>query len=614
MFTKKILALTIVIPVVILCSFNFNDGKDDIDKLRKKEITKEEIYQHIKYLSSDELEGRFPGTKGDSLSISYVAGEFKKYKLKPYGEKGYFQPFEMVTQMKLSDVNEFQINSNGSVSQYEVEKDFTPLGFSSSGIIEGELVFAGYGITAPEQIYDDYKDNAGNDIDINGKILVMMRYSPGGSDAHNNPFEKYEPSRFKSIKAKERNAAGIIIVSGPNSGDDQLMNLAYDKAMQDAGIPVINCRREIIENIFKSKNLDLSKIQKKIDSSKTPNSFPVEDVTVKMKVNISPVKVVTANVIGMLEGNDPVLKNEAVVIGAHRDHLGYGEYGSLYRGNDKQIHNGADDNASGTAGLLELAQKFSSNKKNLKRSIMFISFGAEEAGLLGSAYFTKSKIFEKLNIDAMINMDMIGRMSQNKLIIYGTGTSSIWNSLLDSLNSPYGFVITKTPDGFGPSDHSSFYAKNIPVLHFFSGTHADYHSPSDDYQKINAGGEAKIVKMIYDIAMFLDLKNVKPDFMKVASTDTTKRSMGSIKVYVGTIPDYSATVEGMKLAGVKEGSPAEKGGLKAEDIIIKFGDKDVKNIYDYMYAMGEYKPGDEAEIMVLRNNEKVTLKVVLGSR
>jgi Peptidase family M28/PDZ domain len=611
---KKILTVSVLVSSLLIYAFSFYDGKDEINKYRNKEITKEEIFQHIKYLASDDMEGRFPGTRGDSLTESYIADEFKKYGLKPFGDKGYKEPFEMVTQMQLNGVNDFKIELNGNEISYEAEKDFIPFGFSGKGRIEGDLVFIGYGISAPEQNYDDYKDINGNEIDINGKILVMMKYSPGGNDPHNNPFEKYEPARFKTLNARDGNAAGIIIINGPNAGDDKLMKMTYDNVLQDAGLPVINCKREIIENIFKVNGLDFLQIQNEIDSTKIPNSFALENAHAVIETNIESVRVTTDNILAFIEGNDPVLKNEVIVIGAHKDHLGYGQYGSLYRGNDKQIHNGADDNASGTAGLLEIAQKFSAHKNKLKRSLLFISFGAEEAGLLGSAFFTKSQIFEKLNIIAMLNMDMIGRMSDDKLIIYGTGTSSIWNGVIDSLNQPYKFNITKIPDGYGPSDHSSFYAKNIPVLHFFSGTHLDYHTPTDDYEKINSEGGAEIANLVYDIAMDLDRMNGKPDFIKVVSNNNENRSMGNIKVYVGTIPDYSSTVEGMKLAGVKEGSPAEKGGLKAEDIIVKFGNKDVKNIYDYMYAMGEFKPGEEAEIVVLRGNEKVTLKVVLGNR
>ncbi|HMQ67571.1 MAG TPA: M20/M25/M40 family metallo-hydrolase [Ignavibacteria bacterium] len=607
----KILTLVIFVSV---SAFTLYDGKDDIDNIRNNDISKEEIYQHIKYLSSDELEGRFPGTPGDSLTNSYLAGEFVKYGLDPAGENGYMQPFEIYTHVRLSGDNKFSIFSDGNEKNYTVEEDFLPLGFSGNGIAQGELVFLGYGISAPEQNYDDYKDKNGNEIDIAGKILVIMKDSPGGADVHNNPFQKYEQTRFKTLSARDGNAAGIILISGPNAGDDKISKMKYDNVLQNEGIPIINCKREIIENIFRQKGLDLLAIQNKIDSTKKPDSFTLNDADAVIETNVEPVKVITQNIVGIIEGSDPVLKNEVIVIGAHKDHLGYGLYGSLYAGNDKQIHNGADDNASGTAGMLELAQKFSSERKDLRRSILFIGFGAEEAGLLGSSYFTKSKLFEDKNIVAMINMDMVGRLSDNKLIIYGTGTSSIWDPLIDSINNSFNFNITKTPDGFGPSDHSSFYAKNMPVLHFFTGTHSDYHSPTDDVEKINSEGEAMVLNMVYDIAMTLDEMENKPDFIKVVSTDNEKRSMGNVKVYVGTIPDYSSTEEGMKLAGVKEGSPADKGGLQAEDLIIKFGSKDVKNIYDYMYAMGEFKPGEEAEVTVIRKNEKVVLMIKLGSR
>ncbi len=611
--------LIVKLIIISFCIYSFNffpgDDKDGIEKVRNNAITKDEIYQHIKYLSSDDLEGRFPGTKGDSLTDSYIANEFVKYNLKAAGESGYLQPFEVYTHVELAGVNEFQTMAEQNQNTYKVEEDFIPLGFSGKGKVEGQLVFLGYGISAPEQNYDDYKDKNGNDIDISGKILIMMKYSPGGSGPHDNPFEKYEPTRFKTLNAKDGNAAGIIVINGPNAGDDKLMRMTYDNVLQDAGLPVINCKREIIENIFRANGLDLLQIQNEIDSTKTPNSFALKNASALIETNVQPVKATTYNVIGFIEGNDPVLKNEVIVIGAHKDHLGYGLYSSLYSGSDRQIHNGADDNASGTAGLLEIAQKISSvDRENIKRSILFIAFGAEETGLLGSAYFTKSKLFEEMNVVAMLNMDMIGRLSDEKLVIYGTGTSPVWDGIIDSLNNSYNFKITKTPDGFGPSDHSSFYAKNVPVLHFFSGTHKDYHSPSDDVDKINAEGEVKIAGMVYDVAMALNEMDSKPDFVKVASSTDEKRSMGNIKVYVGTIPDYSSTEEGMKLAGVKEGSPAEQGGLKAEDIIIKFGTKDVKNIYDYMYAMGEFKPGEEAEVTVRRNNEIVTLKIKLGSR
>lgn len=614
MFIKRILWYIVLLTAVLSYSAKFYDGKDEIEKLRSKEITKEELLQHIKYLSSDELEGRFPGTRGDTLTDSYIIKEFENYNLVPFGENGFLQPFEMYTQVKLKTPNDFQIVLNNNKTSYEVEKDFIPLGFSGKGRVEGNLVFAGYGINASQENYNDYKDRNGNDINIDGKILVMMRYSPGGNGPHDNPFKRYESFRVKVKIAREGKAAGIIFINGPNKNAlDKLTRMYYDNVLSDAGIPVVHCKREITNNLLSENGFDLTKIQNEIDSTRTPNSFELNNVKAIIETNVEPIRAVTNNVVGFIEGQDNILKNEVIIIGAHKDHLGYGLYGSLYSGSERQIHNGADDNASGTAGVLEIAQKISDNRDKLKRSVLFICFAGEEAGLLGSVHFTNSKIFQKLNIAAMLNMDMIGRVDENKLILYGTGSSDVWNPTVENLNKNYNFKITYSSEGGGRSDHASFYKKDIPSVHFFSGTHPDYHSPTDDFEKINSGGAEAITNLIYDVVMNLNELQTKPVFTKV-SEKSENRSLGNLKVYVGTIPDYSATVEGMKISGVKEGSPAEKSGLKAEDIIVKFGKIDVKNIYDYMYAMEEFKPGDEAEIIVVRNNEKVTLNVLLEGR
>ncbi len=599
-----------VLTAVFITGFSVNgDGPGS------KEITKQDMMKHITYLASDELQGRFPGTEGDDLTQEYIIEEFKKYKVKPGGEKGYVQEFDMYTHVELAGKNSLNIQSSGTSADYAVEKDFQPLGFSSSGSVSGNLAFVGYGISTPDGKYNDYTDKDGNALNVAGKILLIMRFSPGGSDPHSNPFDQFESGRFKAMKAKELGAAGVIFFNGPNTGDeDKLIKMTFDNVTHDAGMPVISCKREIVSKLLSANGYDLKSIQDKIDESKKPDSFEIPEVKASMEVNVKAVKVVTDNVIGFLEGKDPVLKNEVVVIGAHKDHLGHGMYGSLYSGSDKQIHNGADDNASGTAGMLEIAQKLSARKKDLKRSYLFMAFGGEEAGLLGSAYFTKSPLFEKRKIVAMLNMDMIGRLTDDKLIIYGTGSSPYWKPALDSLNSAYNFKLTFSEESSGRSDHASFYSKDVPVLHFFTGTHKDYHAPTDDVALINGEGSAKVASYVYDVAVALNSLRSKPEFTKIIATSNEGRSMGSVKVYVGTIPDYSYSGTGMKISGVKEGSPAEKGGLKAEDVILKFGEVEVNDIYSYMYAMSGYKPGDEVEIIVKRNEENVPLKIQLGSR
>lgn len=598
------------LPVVfaLLTGFIFFDGNNP-------EITKDDILTHVKYLSSDDMEGRFPGSNGDILSEKYIIKEFEKYGVKPAGVKGFLDPFEMVTELKLGEKNYFNTTMNGATTRYEVGAEFVPYGFSESKVAAGELAFVGYGITATELGYDDYKDKDGNVLDLKGKIVVMMRYAPASKDPHSNPFSKYENTRYKTLPARESGAAGMILISGYDADpDDKLARLRFDNSLSNAGIPVINAKRNIIEKIMQAGGYNFKDIEKGISETQKPNSFILKGVNASFLTDVIQVKITTNNIIGKIEGSDPVLKKEVILIGAHKDHIGYGsQYGSLYEGNDRLIHNGADDNASGTSAVLELAQKFASNKELTKRTIVFMLFNGEEAGLLGSAYFAKSQHFKDMNVTAMINLDMVGRLTDNKLSIGGVGTSSLWNNLIDSLNQTYSFNLNKTQDGFGPSDHASFYNQNVPVLFFFTGSHSDYHKPSDDWEKVNIAGEESIAKMVYDVALTMADYPGKIDFVKVVTSNDNK-TMGNIRVYVGTIPDYSSQAEGMEITGVKAGSPAEKAGLQGKDIIIKFGKHDIKSVYDYTYALAEYKPGEEVDVVVKRNGETVNLKLVCGSR
>ncbi|MGH2575906.1 MAG: M20/M25/M40 family metallo-hydrolase, partial [Ignavibacteria bacterium] len=364
---------------------------------------------------------------GDSLTEEYIIKEFQSYGLIPKGDDGYKQRFGFVSEVKLGSKNSFSLMLNDVKIDYIPDVDFIPLGISSVGKAKGEMVFVGYGINAPELNYNDFKD-----VDLKDKIAVILRYIPGHKNRHNNPFSKYERTRTKYISAKDAGAKGIILVTGPeNDSEDVLLKLRADRSSISDRIPVLHVKRNIIEKVFESNGKSLIEVQKQIDSTKSPNSFCLKYASATFESDFYQIKSNTANIIGFLEGKDPSLKNEVVVIGAHMDHLGDGmKYGSLNEKREPAIHNGADDNASGTAGVLELAEKFAADKKNLKRSFLFMLFGAEEAGLIGSAYFTKSDLFKNFNIVTMINMDMIGRLNENKLIVNGSGTSSIWKTLL----------------------------------------------------------------------------------------------------------------------------------------------------------------------------------------
>ncbi|MCE1163967.1 MAG: M20/M25/M40 family metallo-hydrolase [Bacteroidetes bacterium] len=606
----------LIILSLLFLQSGFVLSQFDIDKVRNNDITKEEVYEHIKYLASDKLEGRYPGTNGDILARQYLSREFQKYGLKPEGDSAYIQRFDMNNGVKAGNSNSLSFTAPGGILNIN-GKDFTPLSISSTGSAEGKLVFAGYGIIAENLNYNDFKDANGNPVNVEGKVIVIMRYSPTYMNPNNDKFSAFESLRAKLSIIKDYKPAGIILISPPdkNSNDDELMEIGNDMVHQNSGIPVINVKRSVIESMMTERGYDLNKICGDINANFIPNCIELPDITAKFNVDLHEDFAKTGNVIGLLEGSDPVLKNEVLVIGAHFDHLGYGGPNSMYRGNEKLIHHGADDNASGTAGVLELAEKFASERKNIKRSILFLCFTGEEEGLIGSSYFANSEKFKEFNIVAMINMDMIGRLNENKLILNGTGTSTYWVPEIEKLNKNYNFSVSMSPDGFGPSDHSSFYGKNLPVLMFFTDLHADYHKPSDTYDKINSEGETKVLKMVYDMASDISNAPVKPEFTKVVKKeDDNKSERKSVRVYVGTVPDFSYTGDGFKISGVQAGSPAEKYGILAGDIMIKFGDKEIKNIYDYTDALGQHKPGQEVDVTVKRDDKEVTLKVTLGKK
>jgi Zn-dependent M28 family amino/carboxypeptidase len=370
-----------------------------------------------------------------------------------------------------------------------------------------------------------------------------------------------------------------------------------------------------------------------------------ENATASLTTDLVRKEVQAYNVIGVLEGSDRLLKSEAIVVGAHYDHLGRGGEGSLAP-RSGEIHHGADDNASGTAGVLELARLFTSQRPRPKRTIVFMCFSGEEEGLLGSSYYVNHPIIPLANTVAMINMDMIGRMKARKLIIGGVGTSKEWRDLIDSANKnlfgeqvsldslptkssksehlaninvsqnasilmnsdPRRFDLTLQEDGYGPSDHSSFYSKQIPVLFFWTGTHKDYHKPSDTFDKINYEGEVQVLSLVARIVRDLDNAEKRLTY-SVAKSDSQQGRSTGFRVYLGTIPNYSDSNDGLLLDGVRDDSPAAKAGLKAGDKIVKIGTREIKNVYDYTYALGEMKAGEEYVVEIMRAGEKLVLKI-----
>ena len=578
------------------------------------EIRASDIKLHLKFIASPELEGRASGTEGNRKAAAYIADWMSKDGLEPKGDNGtYFQPFDFVAAVRLGDSNFVQLTGSafqaGAVP-LKVNEDFRPLSLSSNGSVTGPLLFAGYGITAADQNYDDY---AG--LDARGKVVVVLRYGPEGSDPH-SPFAKYTSFRNKARIARDNGAAGIVFINGPrDEQSDDLVKLAFDQSFETSGIPAVSMKREWIEKLLASRGMTLAALQDTMRASKKPLSFPL-DGGMLLQTDVIRVKSKTANIIGYLPGNDPALRDQVLILGAHMDHLGYGGRGSGSLAPDTiAIHPGADDNGSGTSGLMEIMQWMGSRKETLKRSVLFIFFSGEELGLLGSAFYVTHPEIPLDRSVAMINMDMVGRLVDKNLTVYGTGTSPAWTPLLDRLDRDSIFALKTVPDGYGPSDQSEFYGKNMPVLFFFTGIHSDYHRPSDTWDKINFEGEEKVVRFVANVAEAVDIMPSAPTFTKVqTSAPTASGDTRSFSVTLGIIPDYSTEASGLRIGGIRPNGPAEKAGLLTGDVIVKMAGKTVLNIYDYMGILGELKAGDQVDVEAVRNGQHMTVHATMQKR
>ena len=588
---------------------------------RDAPVSAERIASHVEYLASDKLEGRRAGTLAAQKAADYIAEQFRKYNLKKAPAAGFLQPFTFVAAVKLGGRNSFNLKAAGAGSALKLNDDFMPLAFSSALQASGPVVLAGFGIGAPELQYDNY---AG--WDAAGKIVMVLRGSPEGDNPHGR-FSDYTQRGMeiqkKTLKAREKGARGIIFISDEERfSDDRLSRLRHDLNFLDAGIPAVVISRQAAQTILSSAGGSLTELQNR--ARQTAAAFPVSNVEVEFQADVVKIDGKAANVVGILPGSDPQLASEYVVIGAHYDHLGLGGSESLASNPDGQIHHGADDNASGTSAMLELARTISASRLKLKRSVVFIAFSGEEIGLLGSAAYTRDPVVPLKSTVAMLNMDMVGRLRKRSLFVGGVGTSPAFQPLLDRLNAQAEATATGTSgsgkrfelgigqDGFGPSDHQSFYVKDLPVLFFFTGTHDDYHKPSDTADKINAEGVREVAEFVRDIAVEIANEPQRIAFTRVQSE--SRPTGRGFNVYLGTVPNYSDQNDGLKLDGVRPGSPAERAGLRAGDVVTRLGKLPVKNVYDYTYALGEMKAGEEIEVVLMREGREVRLKLTPEKR
>jgi Zn-dependent M28 family amino/carboxypeptidase len=568
----------------------------------------------VKALASPAMEGRGAGTRGIERAADLIEQRYKTLGLRPAGSKSYFQPFTVITGAKLKEGNRLEVADGKSKQALKLNQDFVPFSFSASAAASGPVVFAGYGATAPEFEYDDYAH-----LDVKDKIVLLLRYEPSGFAAKSGNAGLTQHSQLitKAINARNHGAQAVILVNGKlgDNEEDQLTKFGSVNGPENAGIVIVQAKNDVASEWFSAAGKSLADVQSQMNTSSTPASFAFpEKLQVSLNVNIEKTRATVNNVLAYLPGRT----DEYIIIGAHYDHLGYGNVDSLAPSQIGQIHPGADDNASGTAGVLELARMLSPRKGQLQRGILFVDFAGEELGLLGSAEWVKEPTLPLDKAVAMINMDMIGRIKDEKVFIGGTGTGSTFKELLDREKSKFPFHFEYSASGYAASDHTSFVGRKIPVLFFFSGLHSDYHKPSDTWDKINAPDAARLLDFIDDVALKIDSANERVAFVTVKEDQPHGQAAsgggGGYGPYFGSIPDFGQEENGVKFSDVRPGSPAAKAGFRAGDVLVQFGDMPIHNLYDFTDALRRSKVGDVVDVQVLRDGKPVKASVTLEQR
>jgi len=597
------------------------------------EIRAEDMKSQVTYLASDALGGRLTGTEGEKLATSYVADVFQKIGLMPAGDDdSYFDSFDFTAGVALGEGNRLQLGDR----TWKTDVDWRPLSFSQNGeVAAAGVVFAGYGIETPDGVtnsegkkIEPYSSYA--HLDVKDKWVLVLRYMPEGvSQQRHNELGSYASLRHKALTARQKGARGLIVASGPSSKVvQQLVPMAFDASMASSGIPAVSVTDAVADQLLAGTGKTLKELQDKLDTGDLMGGIECKG-KVAANIAIQQEKKKGRNVLGVLPyGEKPDPHVAPLIVCAHVDHLGSGGGSNSRAKGDEvnKIHHGADDNASGTSGMLEIAQWLASLKKQgkitLKRDILFAAWSGEELGLLGSNHFVEAyaKMIKgdpnaKLTgmFAACLNMDMIGRF-QKALVLQGVGSSPLWAKEIEKRNVPIGLPITTQNDAHLPTDSTAFYLKGIPTLNAFTGSHSDYHMPSDTADKIDYEHAAKVAKLMGLIARSVATAADAPPYVAMEAPRSQGARSG-MRAYLGTIPDYAqGDVKGVKLSGVSPIGPAAKAGVKAGDIIIKLAGKEITNIYDYTYVMGDLKIGKPTAITVQRGGKEVELKITPGSR
>ena len=578
----------------------------------------ERYLEHVKHLASPEMRGRGAGMAELDRAAGYIVERFREHGVEPAGESGYLQPFTVTTGAEMGEDNRFIVETIEGNSELKPGDDYLPINFSGLGEVSGEVVFAGYGITADEKGYDDYFH-----LDVKDKIVIVMRYEPPSFVENEGEGRRrwthHANLISKAINARNRGAKAVVLVNGESkdSKGDKLIKFGSVSGPENAGVVMVQAKNSVVERWLRRSGKSLRLLQRDINLRTQPQSFSLAgNFKVTLEVDIEREQATVNNVVGYLPGET----DEYVVIGAHYDHLGLGDESSLAPDKIGQVHHGADDNASGTAGLIELARRFAAEPKR-RRGALFIAFAGEEIGLLGSRHWVENPTRPLDNAAAMLNMDMIGRIDKEKVYVGGLGTAAVFDDLVDGVAEEAPFEVGASRSGYSASDHTSFTAKGVPVLFFFSGLHGDYHKPSDTWDKINAEAAVELLDVIAGITDDLRTREDRPEFIREEASahghggdPSSSGGGGGYGPYFGSIPDFAEVPNGVRFADIRPGSPADKGGIKAGDILTGFGDKPIQNLYDFTYALRDSEVGQTVEIKLLRDGEEIVTKVTLEER
>lgn len=586
-------------------------GDDDSDALKR-------VTYDVQFLASDDLKGRGVGTEGIETAAKYIIDEYKKVGLKSGVADGSFrQPFDvnLGRQLVKDSVKVVFTGPQGKALELESGKTCQPLAVGGDADYSGGLVFVGYGIKSDEHNYDEFKN-----VDVKDKTVVLIRIEPQ-QKKEDSVFNGAEPSDFARISSKiatieAAGANGIVMVNdgvtAPNADKDAL--LASDELGRTGKLPFVQIKRATLDEILaispvpnpNGGNFDsLAKIEAYIDEKLEPVSAPLADWSLEFKCKFDSVKAKTDNIVGLIEGEGP-LASEYIVIGGHYDHLGFGEIGSR-AGGRREIHNGADDNATGTAAVMELARRFAKYDKKPKRTMVFICFSAEERGLLGAAYYCNDQpLFELGKTIAMVNYDMIGWLRDGKLTVFGSGCGSTFEALLDQAAKDTKIVLNKVPSPFAGSDHMPFYQKNVPVMFLHTGLTDTYHTPEDDFATLNMSGALDVINFSEKLIWDLTNADERPAFVSAEGGGQARPS------FLGVRFDFVDTKTGLKVESVSPDSPAQKAGLQAGDVVSELAGAKITERSELLKILRDNKPGAKIAIKFTRGTEEQSIDVELA--